>query len=396
MSFFDCVSHEVALHQLQRLVAMPRMGATEPVDPRAIRIFQAYLDCYSFQENIQQRLMPELRLTHPTRVIEWPQNELMRLHGSLEGTRIGIPQGGALSGLIANAVLDLADRSVRAAIARSDDAGGEYLRYCDDMILLTTSQCSCRQAFNAYLAAMDELKLPCHPPSKVRFYDASFWDVKSRLPYQWSGRKWFNCVPWIQFVGYQVRYDGLLRIRKTSVRKQAQKLVEKTGRTISGLVPCAEPGNRVVPPLAPATPLSRSSILASLKGRLIAMGIGRTRGLGATSGPLPHCWANGFRGLHQRPFVAGPLKLLDRIRERQLSRFRRKPIRYGSQTQPGRGTGVRFRSRYANSYVGQFENQGGEKLIQNPYRAGCLERWLCEPLYGCAKWLRERLNQLVR
>lgn len=395
VGFFDCVSHEVALRQFQRLVAMPQMLDTGKVDPRAIQIFNAYLACYSFNEDVQLRFKPEYCRRHPDRKIDWPEDELRGLHGDLSRKRIGIPQGGALSGLIANVVLDLADRRVRGAIAQSeDDPAVEYLRFCDDMILLTASEQSCHDVFNAYLAALEELKLPYHPPKTVRFYNPSFWKVKSRLPYLWSGRKWFNCVPWIQFVGYQIRYDGLLRIRKASIEKQALKLVERTGKAINALVPRAELRARVVAPISPDTPFSYRSELAKLRGSLTAMGVGRRNGQTIPDGPNSMCWANGFRGLHQNPFVAGPLKLLDRIRERQLWRLRRKPIRYGEQSRP-RGSGAfRANGRYARSYVGQFQNAGGQELIRRPYQAaGCWDQWFLGPLYGSLNWLHWQFKQ---
>lgn len=396
MAFFDCVSHEVALRHFQRLVAMPQMLDTGPVEPRAIRIFTAYLACYSFQENVQQRFMPGFLIHHPKAVIKWPKSELCVLHGDLAGKRIGIPQGGALSGLIANVVLDQADRRVRGAIAQLEAPAGEYLRFCDDMILLTASKQSCHDVFNAYLAALEELKLPYHSPKKVRFYDASFWEVKSRLPYSWSGRKWFNCVPWIQFVGYQIRYDGLLRIRKASIEKQASKLVERTGKAINALVPRAELRDRVVAPISPDTRFSYRSELAKLRGSLTAMGVGRRNGQTTPDGPNSMCWANGFRGLHQNPFVAGPLKLLDRIRERQLTRLRRKPIRYGEQSRHGGSGAFHANGRYANSYVGQFQNAGGQELIRHPYQAGRLDQWFLEPLYGSLNWLHGQLKKVEK
>lgn len=145
-------------------------------------------------------------------------------------------------------------------------------------------------------------------------------------------------------------------------------------------------GERIAAPSLPDTPLSRASVLASLSGKLSAMGVGLARSAARIDGPPPLCWAHGFRGLHQRPFVAGPLKLLDRIRRRQLSRFRRKPISYGDRNQPGSSGGVSPRDRRRGSYVGQFRNQGGENLIRNSYRAGWWERNVMERFYHFVKW----------
>lgn len=80
-----------------------------------------------------------------------------------------------------------------------------------------------------YLRALNELKLPFHKPKSVEQYGPEFWDSKSKKPYRWTGKKEPGCVPWVQFVGYQVRYDGLVRIKKASVQKHLDKLVETTG-----------------------------------------------------------------------------------------------------------------------------------------------------------------------
>jgi hypothetical protein len=38
------------------------------------------------------------------------------------------------------------------------------------------------------------------------------------------------------------------------------------------------------------------------------------------------CWAKGFKALHNKPFVATPLHLLDRMRLKQIRRFGRAHI----------------------------------------------------------------------
>ncbi|MBK8362805.1 MAG: hypothetical protein IPL24_03750 [Bacteroidetes bacterium] len=49
---------------------------------------------------------------------------------------MGIPQGGALSGLIANLVLDFADRKMQSL----NDSKLLYVRFCDDMIIIHPSK----------------------------------------------------------------------------------------------------------------------------------------------------------------------------------------------------------------------------------------------------------------
>src|SRR5581483_6777024 len=96
-------------------------------------------------------------------------------------------------------------------------------------------------AFGAYLAALKELKLPYHEPKCVVFYNKEFWEFKSKQPYRWTGKKWFGCVPWVQFVGYQVRYDGLVRIKKKSFQKQKDSLREATDEVKFGLLRRSRP-----------------------------------------------------------------------------------------------------------------------------------------------------------
>jgi hypothetical protein len=83
---------------------------------------------------------------------------------------------------------------------------------------------------------LEEQKLPYHKPKAVWFYDKNFWGRKSKAPYRWTGKKWFGCVPWVQFVGYQVRYDGLVRIKKDSFNKHLLRPRETTDKVKFGLL----------------------------------------------------------------------------------------------------------------------------------------------------------------
>jgi hypothetical protein len=77
----------------------------------------------------------------PNGVFKWVDNELSELgyYSSIENERIGIPQGGALSGLIANIILNVADKVVL-------ETGAFYLRFCDDMIILHPDKSNCERA----------------------------------------------------------------------------------------------------------------------------------------------------------------------------------------------------------------------------------------------------------
>ena len=55
------------------------------------------------------------------------------------GQRIGLPQGGALSGLLSNLVLDKLDKTINA-LKLNDFL---YIRYCDDIIIIGRKEEDC-------------------------------------------------------------------------------------------------------------------------------------------------------------------------------------------------------------------------------------------------------------
>ncbi len=350
--FFDTVDHGVAL------VAYRHAAHYAELDIRADQIFRAYLNCYSFPLNVLAEAGPRLKQNDPAGHFPWPEPALRRLHSYPRRQRIGVPQGGAVSGVIANLILDAADKRVER---ERDRLGAEvhYYRYCDDMILLSPSKKHCALVFKAYLCALDNLKLPFHKPKSTWFYGKRHWGskMKSRSPYCWTGRQWLWSVPWIQFVGYQVRYDGLIRPKKDSTDKEVKKLKKKTGQLIYRL----REASRANPILA-----RKGQALNSLKHKLTAQGVGRIKG-GERSGPKPMCWASGFKALHNKPFVSGALRLLDRIRRKQITRFARVGIRYG-RGRNSRGGRGRKPVGYTFSYFAQYTNLGGPNLILNPWR----------------------------
>jgi hypothetical protein len=349
--FFDSVDHGVALRAFQRAVERVTLH------PRAGLIFQAYLDCYSFPVNVLDQVERRLQENnHKERFFKWPKDELREIHGTdPHSLRIGVAQGGAISGIIANLVMDEADKCVEAERERLG-AEVHYYRYCDDMLLISPNQKDCQVVFDAYLKILTELKLAFHEPEKTKFYSKSHWDHKSKAPYLWSGMKWFGCVPWVQFVGYQIRYDGLVRPRKDSVRRQCQKLVDTTKSLMFGLISASRHH-----PIA----ASRNQAIASLKSKLVAQGVGRIKYY--LPGPKPMCWAWGYKALHMKPLIDRALRSFDKTRAKQIRRLGNAQIRYGIG-RPNRGGARRDPVGYAFSYHAQFTNAGGRDLIMNPWR----------------------------
>ena len=343
--FFDTVDHEVALAVF--ISAVQRLN----LHPGAMQIFQAYLNCYNFPDNVLADALPTLQRKNPNAYFPWPIDALP----NYESRTVGVPQGGAISGVIANMILDFADKRVEEV---REQLGAEihYLRYCDDMILLSPSKSHCQIALQVYLNALEHLKLPYHKPESLSIYRKQHWAHKSKDVYCWTGRKSFNCVPWIQFVGYQIRYDGLTRPRKGAVKKQAEKFVELTDRTKYGLLKASS---------SEAIKASQSQVLRSFAHKLAAKGVGRIDTY--SDGPSPMSWSAGFKALHEKPFIQLPLKQLDRLRQKQIMRLADAQINYG----PGRSC-VSSRNwnpvGYLNSYCARFKNVGGRDLILHPWR----------------------------
>jgi len=347
--FFDTVDHGVAL------AAFRQAAVGADLDIRADQIFRAYLNCYSFPVNVLGEAGPRLRQRDEDGYFPWPLKALHKHHTDLMTVRIGVPQGGAISGVIANLILDAADKCVERQ-REIQTAEIHYYRYCDDMILLSPVKKDCRAVFQAYLHELDILKLPYHTPERTVVYGKKHWDNKSKAPYRWSGKQWFGCVPWLQFVGYQVRYDGLMRPKPDSAKKEVKKLKKKTSELKYRL----RMASQERPILA-----TKDQAMASLKHKLVAQGVGRIKG--GEIGPRPMCWAAGFKALHNKPFVPGALRLLDRTRLKQIGKFALAQIRYGLGRN-SRGGGARNPVGYAFSYNAQFVNAGGQNLILNPWR----------------------------
>jgi hypothetical protein len=154
-------------------------------------------------------------------------------------------------------------------------------------------------------------------------YDAKFWEGKSKAPYLWANATNESAVPWIQFVGYQIRFDGLVRVRPSSIKKQKQKMTEVADELLEVLNPFRRRGGPI-PPFATELRKSNRQIVHRLRQRLISMTVGRVKLGTLSSGPQPMCWAYGFRGLWGRRLVGNVIKGLDRHRERQIRRVIRR------------------------------------------------------------------------
>jgi hypothetical protein len=161
----------------------------------------------------------------------------------------------------------------------------------------------------AYTRALSQLKLPFHEVREFsRVYEGKresakrtdgFWAGKSKAPYAWGPAGEPGQVPWCAFVGYQVRYDGVLRVRPSSIRKEVEKQNDIVRQVRHFLRRHGQSR-------------SKRQIVFRLRQRLRSIAVG--------TGPLVRvtepafCWTQGFRLLKRFPSLRGQLRDLDRHR----------------------------------------------------------------------------------
>lgn len=300
--FYDCVDHATILSIFKRKVRECKQAGVL-IDPRAISIFESYLQSYTF--NLDVRSKP---LNSKSKFGWVEKSELLDLGLNPEVDRIGVPQGGAISCLIANLIMDVVDKEV----LKHQDGLLYYGRFCDDMVIVHPDRATCKSALDSYMTALRKVKLISHQPVEISGYSKAFWNSKSKAPYEWGIPSTKNRhvvrVPWLSFVGYQVHYDLRVRVRKSSMKKEIEKQIKETDKVIS-LIKRDVTFN-----------VSERSIKFRLTQRILAMSVGRKSIFNRdVAGQM--CWTAGFRVIKDNNHVSFQAKHLDRKRSAQFSRL---------------------------------------------------------------------------
>lgn len=238
--YFDTIHHDVIRECFARFAGKVQLCHPDFDYSRVGRIVDAYLDSYSFHHHVEVENERMLQ-SNPPRKYESPKYALFVERGCyIEAElctaldKIGIPQGGALSGLISNVVLSTVDCK---SILREPDPHRFFCRYGDDILLLHTSKAKCQELINAYCAALTDMKLLYHDFVSVadptfrragRAIRTALWDQKSRTPFLW-GRSLDDpeSVDWIGFLGYELRYTGEVRMRRSSLNDKFRSIKRK-------------------------------------------------------------------------------------------------------------------------------------------------------------------------
>jgi retron-type reverse transcriptase len=312
--FFDSVNHKIIIEQFESLIFKASRHNPDINLDNCKRLFYEYLNCYAFNKTVLPLNEDGGHWTTyniPRGKYGWIDDAIKqyKLYDNPFEEQIGIPQGGALSGLIANIVLDAVDRQLMDTYPSIF-----YARFCDDMIIMYPDQEVCQQAINIYIEKLFKLKLAPHSfsseltelrlnhNSKLPLVSFSnFWKGKSKGPYKWDAVE-NDGFPWIGFVGYEIHHEGLLRVRKSSLEKE----FEKQKKTVNDIKDAIKKHKRV----------SNGTVAESAIRRLIGMSVGRVELWNYSICDSEMCWKVGFQELNLNKHSIRQMKSLDRNRNK--------------------------------------------------------------------------------
>jgi len=306
--FFDVIHHDVVLAAFDDF----SIRSGRPIAPAARRVFETYLQSYNREAMLSATKDP-LILSNLNAIDKLPEEALHAFYGEedIKQLPIGIPQGNPLSTLVANLVLDAADRAILAG-APSDLL---YLRFCDDMIIVHPDREICAAAMERYLATLQALRLPVHPPVALEklVYGRDYFEAKTKGPFAWGAKtEDGRTMPWVSFLGTKIRYDGQTQARNESIERHMEKLraEEKLLRR------CIGKDGRY---LREKDPERCAAILRNFGGRLVAKGVGRIGADGKVD--RQKCWFGAFPNLNPNSDSIAQMHLLDHCRSLSVHRI---------------------------------------------------------------------------
>ena len=233
--FYDIVNHQCVRDSLDRLI--DQNGIDRNKAAGAISILNAYLNGYNFKESVLEKSREPgfwndylrglgKKLKTGRKKIECQFGWVDESELSDDLRLVGIPQGGVLSTLICNILMNDVDQ----AVVDPTDPDRFFNRFGDDILLMHATEEGCRRLFEAYKASLRAHKLIYHDEKSIgdnykdgRLTRADYWNEKTKAPFLWGPGEG-NAAEWIGFVGYEIRYDGEVRLRKSTLKKQFNKI----------------------------------------------------------------------------------------------------------------------------------------------------------------------------
>ena len=237
--YFDTINHDVIRLCFKTFADKVKNIYANFDYSQVERIVDAYLNSYSFYRNVESK-NEEIRVRKQQ--FEVPKAHLFIERGCYTAeefeaakSKIGIPQGGALSALMSNVILHTIDS---VSILGRPDSNSFFCRYGDDILLMHTSKAECEALINKYCEALTQHKLLYHDFISVadkEFRRANgvsvrpiLWDQKSRKPFLWGrSNAEMESVDWIGFLGYEMRYTGEVRLRRSSFDNKIKNIKRK-------------------------------------------------------------------------------------------------------------------------------------------------------------------------
>ena len=237
--YFDTINHDVIRSCFKAFADKVKATDANFDYSQVERIVEAYLNSYSFYRNVESK-NEEIKVRNQQ--FEVPKAHLFIERGCYTAedfeaakSKIGIPQGGALSALMSNVILHTIDSE---SILCRPDRNRFFCRYGDDILLMHTLKAECEALINKYCEALTRHKLLYHDFISVA--DKEFrradgvgvrpilWDQKSRKPFLWGRNPdEKESVDWIGFLGYEMRYTGEVRLRRSSFDNKIKNIKRK-------------------------------------------------------------------------------------------------------------------------------------------------------------------------
>ena len=241
--FYDTIPHSTVIECFDCILDKTRLNTEGKA--QVMKVIKAYLSSYNFYTNVLTVADSTPQLFHKVRRrlhdhdnkntyhIGWV-DEIMKLNEQEQRQR-GVPQGGALSLLVANVVLNDVDQ----VIVSQQDKDCLFVRYCDDMILMHTDCERCSQLMAAYTESLSRHGLYYHDfdrvsdaksPKNPNVTTDHFWKIKSHHTFLWGDGEG-DSNRYIGFLGYEMRRTGKMRLRRSNMLR----FKEKTNRLFYAL-----------------------------------------------------------------------------------------------------------------------------------------------------------------
>lgn len=326
-SFYDTIDHNVIKNRFCLLLRdCLNKGIINDCEYLILkRVMFSYIDCFNFKNDVLiYNKLQSNNIWSPIKkgkkssfrcTFKWIEESLVQKIKNRDLRRkyirqLGVPQGGALSGLIANCMMHYVDMKLKKYWENNSDFC--YIRFCDDMIMIGTSKDEVTNAFEDYKKAIDKSNLFRHPPKTTKTIK-DFWNAKTREPYMW-GKPDTNVFPWITFVGYDFNWEGDTRIRRKTFKKEIEKQYSKM----------IELQNILKKRDGTIAPIKKSMyIYRSLYMRLIGMSVGRFHLRNYQTADNNMSWAQAFTELTVNKWSKAQLRNLDRHRTFVMYQFKK-------------------------------------------------------------------------